>query len=106
MSNQVVGSRLLGATALVTLFAACTPQPSTAAPPSDSPKPPVVVPTAAVTPTPAATAAASRGLPDFADLVAQVGSAVVNVAVVEKSASAQSSDEEEDSDDPFSDFFR
>jgi serine protease Do len=116
MSNQVVGPRLLGATALVTLFAACSPQPSTAAPPSE-PKPAsaaanapaMAVPTAAVTPTPAATAAATRGLPDFADLVAQVGSAVVNVAVVEKSTSAQNSDEnggEDDSDDPFSDFFR
>lgn len=108
MSNQVVGPRLLGATALVTLFAACSPQSSTAAPPGDArsdPKPAI----APVTPTPAATAAATRGLPDFADLVAQVGSAVVNVAVVEKSTSAQNPDDnngEDDSDDPFSDFFR
>ena len=107
MSNQVVGSRLFGAIAFVTLFAACTPQPSTAAPPaSEPPARGPLIPTAAVTPSPAATAAAARGLPDFADLVAQVGPAVVNVAVVEKAASAQNSDEEEDSDDPFSDFFR
>jgi serine protease Do len=106
MSNQVVGPRLLGAIAFVTLFAACTPQPSTAAPPASDPPPAKAVPTAAVSPSPAATAAANRGLPDFADLVAQVGPAVVNVAVVEKTASAQNSDEEEDSDDPFSDFFR
>ncbi|HWW19315.1 MAG TPA: Do family serine endopeptidase, partial [Steroidobacteraceae bacterium] len=107
MSNQVVGSRLLGAIAFVTLFAACTPQPSTAAPPaSDAPRKAPLVPAAAVTPSPSATAAAARGLPDFADLVAQVGPAVVNVAVVEKSPSAQNSDEDEDSDDPFSDFFR
>jgi serine protease Do len=106
MSNQLVGSRLLGAIAFVTLFAACTPQPSTAAPPASDPPPAKALPTAAVTPSPSATAAANRGLPDFADLVAQVGPAVVNVAVVEKTASAQSSDEEEDSDDPFSDFFR
>jgi serine protease Do len=107
MSNQVVGSRLLGAIVFVSLFAACTPQPSTAAPPAaEAPAKGAIVPTAAVTPSPAATAAASRGLPDFADLVAQVGSAVVNVAVVEKSPSAQGSDEEDDSEDPFSDFFR
>lgn len=107
MSNQVVGSRLLSAIAFVTLFAACTPQPSTAAPPAtDPPAKAAMVPTAAVTPSPAAAAAAARGLPDFADLVAQVGSAVVNVAVVEKVASNQNSDEEDDSEDPFSDFFR
>jgi serine protease Do len=113
MSNQVVGSRLLGAVAFVTLFAACTPQPSTAAPPVPPPAaPPAAQPpgkgpmiAAAAVPSPAV-AAANRGLPDFADLVAQVGPAVVNVAVVEKAPSAQNSDEDEDSDDPFSDFFR
>src|ERR1700733_6231763 len=66
-----------------------------------------MVPTAAVTPSPAAPAAAQRGLPDFADLVAQVGSAVVNVQVVQKAPSAQAQDDsEDDSDDPFNDFFR
>jgi serine protease Do len=104
MSNQVVGPRLLGAIALVTLFAACSPQSSTAAASADPAK---AVPTAAVTPSPAATAAAQRGLPDFADLVAQVGSAVVNVQVVQKASNAQGSDDsEDDSDDPFNDFFR
>jgi serine protease Do len=107
MSNQVVGPRLLSAVAFVTLFAACSPQPSTAASPPDQARAAAIIPTAAVTPTPAATAAAQRGLPDFADLVAAVGSAVVNVQVVEKSASNQNSDDgEDDSDDPFSDFFR
>jgi serine protease Do len=106
MSNQVVGPRLLGAIALVTLFAACSPQSSTAASSADPAKA-GMVPTAAVTPSPAATAAAQRGLPDFADLVAQVGSAVVNVQVVQKAPSAQGSDDSEDeSDDPFNDFFR
>jgi serine protease Do len=104
MSNQVVGPRLLGAIALVILFAACSPQSSTAAASAD---PARTVPTAAVTPTPAATAAAQRGLPDFADLVAQVGSAVVNVQVVQKASGAQGQDDsEDDSDDPFNDFFR
>jgi serine protease Do len=107
MSNQVVGPRLLSAVAFVTFFAACSPQPSTAASPPDQARPAAIIPTAAVTPTPAVSAAAQRGLPDFADLVAAVGSAVVNVQVVEKSASNQSSDEgDDDSDDPFSDFFR
>ncbi|HEX4375748.1 MAG TPA: DegQ family serine endoprotease [Steroidobacteraceae bacterium] len=112
MSNQVLGSRLAGAVVLVALFAACSPQPSSASPPAtaagDIGKP-AIVPTAAVTPTPAATAAATRGLPDFADLVAQVGPAVVNVQVVEKSAAAapgSDSDSDDDSDDPFGDFFR
>jgi serine protease Do len=106
MSNQVVGPRLLGAIALVSLFAACSPQSSTAAP-SDDPAKARVVPTATVAPTSAATAAAMRGLPDFSDLVAQVGPAVVNVQVVQKAPSAQRPDDsEEDPDDPFNDFFR
>jgi serine protease Do len=106
MSNQVVGPRLLGAIALITLFAACSPQSSTAAS-SDDPAKARAVPTATVAPTSAATAAAMRGLPDFADLVAQVGSAVVNVQVVQKAPAAQSPDDSEgDPDDPFNDFFR
>src|SRR5579863_4270079 len=106
MSNLVVGPRLLGAIALITLFAACSPQSSTAAADTD-PARPHIVPTATVAPTPAATAAATRGLPDFADLVAQVGSAVVNVTVVQKTPSAQGPDDnEDDQDDPFNDFFR
>ena len=106
MSNLVVGPRLLGAIALITLFAACSPQSSTAAADTD-PARPHMVPTATVAPTAAATAAATRGLPDFADLVAQVGSAVVNVTVVQKSPSAQGPDDnEDDQDDPFNDFFR
>ena len=72
MSNQVVGSRLLGAIVFVSLFAACTPQPSTAAPPASYPpaEPPAkssLIPTAAVTPSPAATAAASRRRSSFSE---------------------------------------
>jgi serine protease Do len=92
--------------AFVTLFAACTPQPGAAAPPAADPPARSPLLAAAAVPSAPAAAAANRGLPDFADLVAQVGPAVVNVAVVEKSPTAQGSDEEEDSDDPFSDFFR
>jgi serine protease Do len=106
MLHQDVGRRLLGAVALITLFAACSPQSSTAAP-AGEPAKAGVVQTAAVAPTPAATAAAVRGLPDFSDLVAQVGSAVVNVQVVEKAAANANSEEgDDDSEDPFGDFFR
>jgi serine protease Do len=106
MSNQVVGPRLLGAIALVNLFAACSPRSSPAAS-NDDPVKARAVPTATVAPTPAAAAAAVRGLPDFADLVAQVGSAVVNVQVVQKAPAAQGPDDSEgDPDDPFNDFFR
>ena len=48
-----------------------------------------------------------RALPDFANLVEQVGPAVVNVGVVEKAhrnVRGQSSDE--DGDDPFQEFFK
>src|SRR5579863_3092533 len=108
MSHQDVGPRLLGAIALVTLFAACSPQSSTAAAPADAPAPaPVQVAAAAPAPVPVASPLV-RGLPDFADLVAQVGAAVVNVQVVEKPAGSANSDSdgEDDSDDPFGDFFR
>jgi len=106
MLHQDVGPRLLGAVVLITLFAACSPQSSTAAATGDPAKP-AMVPTATVAPSPAATAAAVRGLPDFSDLVAQVGPAVVNVQVVEKAAASANADEgDEDSEDPFGDFFR
>ncbi|MGA8707810.1 MAG: DegQ family serine endoprotease [Steroidobacteraceae bacterium] len=108
MSHQDVGPRLLGAIALVSLFAACSPQASTAAAPAD---PPATAPVRLAAAAPAAqvpTASASvRGLPDFADLVAQVGPAVVNVQVVERPQGGNSdSDEGDDQDDPFGDFFR
>jgi serine protease Do len=108
MSHQDVGPRLLGAIALVTLFAACSPQSSTAAAPAD---PPAAAPKQVAASAPAPVPVASplvRGLPDFADLVAQVGAAVVNVQVVEKPAGSANadSDSEDDSEDPFGDFFR
>jgi serine protease Do len=53
---------------------------------------------------PGTTAAAQRVLPDFADLVARVGSAVVNVSVVERSRAA--SFDEDAPDDPLHDFLR
>jgi serine protease Do len=111
MSHQDVGPRLLGAIALVTLFAACTPQASTAAAPADPPAAAPVQVAAAPVPAPAVPAASAlvRGLPDFADLVTQVGPAVVNVQVVERPAGGSNADadnDNEDQDDPFGDFFR
>ncbi len=107
MSHQDVGPRLLGAIAIVSLFAACSPQSSTAAAPGDSaPSAPTTRLAAAAAPTPS-TPVSVRGLPDFADLVAQVGPAVVNVQVVERPQGSNSdSDSEEEQDDPFGDFFR
>src|ERR1019366_2732613 len=112
---QDVGPRLLGAIALITLFAACSPQSSTAAATGDTAPPaPLHIAAAAASPVPVPvpvpSPAAVRGLPDFADLVAQVGPAVVNVQVVEKPAGSSNADsgnnEGEDQDDPFGDFFR
>ena len=53
---------------------------------------------------PGTSAAASRGLPDFTDLVAHNGPAVVNIAVVEKSRPAAF--DEGIPDDPLHDFLR
>ena len=55
-------------------------------------------------PGPGTSAAAARGLPDFTDLVAQAGPAVVNVSVVERARPA--SLDEEGQDDPLQDFLR
>jgi serine protease Do len=120
MSHQDVGPRLLGVIGLVTLFAACSPQSSTAAATSAAPAAagatrmaaatPTAGPGGAATPTPSAIAAANRGLPDFASLVEQVGPAVVNVTVTEKAAPVQSfsfgGQGGDDSDDPLNEFFR
>jgi len=61
----------------------------------------------AVTPlpvSPGTSAAAARGLPDFTDIVARNGPAVVNIAVLEKSRPA--SFDEGAPDDPLHDFLR
>ncbi|MFO0334842.1 MAG: Do family serine endopeptidase, partial [Pseudomonadota bacterium] len=57
-------------------------------------------------PSPGTNAAAARGLPDFSDLVARYGPAVVNVSVVERRQPAAAVDEENLPDDPLHDFFR
>ena len=58
-------------------------------------------------PSPGTTAAAARGLPDFTDLVARYGPAVVNVSVVERGRAARLQDDGSASpEDPLHDFFR
>lgn len=97
MSHENLGSRVLGAIAFATLFAACSSQVGTvSAANAAAPAP------AAVTPT---TAPLVRGLPDFSALVEQVGPAVVNVTVLERGQQASAGGGDDDND-PFSDFFR
>lgn len=61
-------------------------------------------PAASLGPSPGSSAAASHGLPDFTELVAQYGPAVVNITVVEK-LHRESADELGE-DDPLHDFLR
>ena len=104
MSHRDVSPRLLAGILCVSLFAACSPQSGAAASSDAAIGPGSLFRTGVVTATPGAVAAASRGLPDFASLVQQVGSAVVNVQVVEK-APDEGGDDQGDQDDPFGDFF-
>lgn len=116
MLHRDVSPRLLGAILFITLFAACSPRSGAAASSAGSETAgaggsagPHLFQTGVVTASPEAIAAAQRGLPDFSALVQQVGPAVVNVQVVEKSEVEQSDGEDQgggDGDDPFGDFFR
>jgi serine protease Do len=107
MSHKDVGSRLLSAIALVVLFAACSPQSSTAAAANAAAR---AVPVSAAVPSQEAIANAKRGLPDFSELVGAVGPAVVNVTVIERTGRNQPTADpfggDDNSDDPLSDFFR
>ena len=107
MSYKFVAPRLLGMVLVATLLTACAPQASTAAA--------AAAPAATGMAAPAAVMAAPatplvRGLPDFATLVEQVGPAVVNVTVIEKrqrnGIGGMGNPFSDDSNDPFSDFFR
>src|SRR6185312_18775 len=118
MLHRDVSPRLFGALLFITLFAACSPRSGAAAPAASSDKSSAasagsagggqLFQTGVVTASPSAVAAASRGLPDFTGLVQQVGSAVVNVQVVEKQREESGGDEQGGggNDDPFGDFFR
>ncbi|MBS0376330.1 MAG: DegQ family serine endoprotease [Proteobacteria bacterium] len=92
---------LLAAIALNVALAGCHRPPEQAAGPVATP--PAAAPAPAA-PSPGTTAAAARGLPDFTDLVAQNGPAVVNIAVVEKTRTAAFDDE--GSGDPLGEFLR
>ena len=73
--------------------------------PSSAPAPVATAPAVPVLPpSPGTNAAVARGLPDFTDLVAANGSAVVNVSVVERGRPAAV--EEDGAEDPLHDFLR
>jgi len=100
-----VARRLAGVAIVAFAVGACSPQSSVAAGAVQGEQPaPVTVPAQAPSsPQPVGTLN-GRVLPDFATLVEQVGPAVVNVSVVEKSrVTKQNSD---DADDPVQEFFR
>jgi serine protease Do len=103
MSKYVVSHRLVGIVLITALLTACAPQSSTAAPAAAP---------AADSSQPSATPATPlvRGLPNFADLVEQVGPAVVNVTVIEKRQRNPQrgfgNPFSDDNNDPFGDFFR
>jgi serine protease Do len=103
MSHRDVSSRLLIATLCISLFAACSAKSGAAAAADPNAQ---LFRTGVVTASPSAIAQASRGLPNFAALVQQVGSAVVNVQVVEKAPQEGGDEQGGDDNDPFGDFFR
>ena len=87
---------------------ACSPQ-SSAAPQAQAGTSPAAVTAQVETPSSPQPVGTLNGrvLPDFATLVEQVGPAVVNVSVVEKAHRVSNdSGREDDSDDPFQEFFR
>jgi serine protease Do len=64
-------------------------------------------PAAPLTASPGPATGRVTGLPDFSDLVAQNGAAVVNISVVEKAQKGGSpGNDQSDADDPLSQFFR
>ena len=103
MANESISPRTVGLVLIAAFLSACTPQASTAAPAA---APAAAAPAPAANSVPAAPLV--TGLPDFANLVEQVGPAVVNVTVVEKrqrNPTGGSGNPFSDND-PFSDFFR
>jgi serine protease Do len=99
MSASKSARGVLGLLLVVLLVAACGKKPlSGEQPQATAPA------TNAQGPSPGSLAAAARGLPDFTELVARYGSAVVNITVVEKGRPEMT--DEEGGDDPLHDFLR
>ena len=101
-----VAKRLGLVAAVAVAVGACSPQ-SSAAPQAQSTAPALTQSQESTAAPPVGTLN-GRALPDFANLVEQVGPAVVNVGVVEKAhrnVRGQSSDDEA-ADDPFQEFFK
>ena len=94
----VAGAAATACIALLGLGACSRPPEHVAAPVATAPA------AQAQAPSPGTTAATALGLPDFTDLVARNGAAVVNVAVVEKGRAANF--DEGAPDDPLHDFLR
>jgi serine protease Do len=101
-----VAKRLGLIAAVVVAVGACAPQTS-AAPQAQTQTPAAAAPAGSPSSAQPVGTLNGRALPDFATLVEQVGPAVVNISVVEKAhrVSREQSDED-DSDDPFQEFFR
>src|SRR3954468_15833395 len=97
-----VAKRLGLVAAVAIAVGACSPQ-SSAAPQAQTTAPAEQATTTAAPPVGTLN---GRALPDFANLVEQVGPAVVNVGVREKAhRNVRGQFSEEDGDDPFQEFF-
>src|SRR4051812_3544818 len=97
-----VAKRLGLVAAVAIAVGACSPQ-SSAAPQAQTTAPAEQATTAA----PPVGTLNGRALPDFANLVEQVGPAVVNVGVLEKAhRNVRGQSDQEDGDDPFQEFFK
>jgi serine protease Do len=99
-------ARRLGLVAAVAFaVGACSPQ-SSAGPQAQAQAAPAVELSSAPAPAQPVGTLNGRVLPDFATLVEQVGPAVVNVSVVEKAHRVRNQSSDEETDDPFQEFFR
>ncbi|MEO7773420.1 MAG: trypsin-like peptidase domain-containing protein, partial [Steroidobacteraceae bacterium] len=104
MIQERVGSRAIGALALVAALSACSPGSSTVARAGTAPQSAPAT-TSPATPATAAVTVA-QALPDFAGLVEKFGPAVVNVQVTGKRDASRSRPPQMSPDDPFYEFFR
>jgi serine protease Do len=100
-----VAKRLAGVAIVAFAVGACSPQSSVAAAAAQADQPtPVATPAQPPSSPQPVGVLNGRVLPDFATLVEQVGPAVVNVSVVERSRVVKKG--AEDADDPVQEFFR